>query len=313
MPAWSSLPPLGRLCHTELQLCLRSVVAGARHEAPGSRGGRRGPPCGCAHRSRGRALSRAPSVTDGGAREGARSNHAPVAPRSAPDVPSRESPLWSGRSAFDPCPCCCFPVGAPGRAGPVYKSQSPEAGGGGSSSSILMYDMAAASITCKQEGTYMTSDSCSSPVNANYEYYSPSSSPTNVAGDCYSYCASASSDCSVCDDGYYSSSLLAAGSSCTACPYGTTHGNTSSDHDEVDDCDCLATFWATKYYYFVTNFVPKPSPSSTSSWHMKTALNPKSIINQPILFLFQRLKFQHTCVLKNVHATCTIYLAESGS
>ena len=76
-----------------------------------------------AHRSRHRSHSRTPSVTDGGAREGARSNHAPVAPRSAPDVPADggESEMTSPTRRPKP-----DSTGAPAKAGQPRSLEAEE-------------------------------------------------------------------------------------------------------------------------------------------------------------------------------------------
>ena len=55
------------------------------------------------------------------------------------------------------------------------------------------------STPCSEAGYYMSSGSCSNPMNA---------SCTGCDDTCYSYCASTSSDCVVCPDGSYSDGEL---------------------------------------------------------------------------------------------------------
>ena len=80
---------------------------------------------------------------------------------------------------------------------------------------------------CATTGTYMNRSTCTTRVSA--DCYSCDST-------CYSFCASSSSDCSVCPDGTFTADFLESGQDCSACPSGGTTNGNASRHDEESDC-----------------------------------------------------------------------------
>jgi len=110
--------------------------------------------------------------------------------------------------------------------------------------------------TCSNQGMYMAAGSCSEPVAAPSE-----------AGDCYSYCASTSSDCSVCpSDTYYEG--YSTNTACDACSGSMViadDGTDASAHDEAGDCVGSPTPVPTPVPTYEPTAVPTYGPSPVPS------------------------------------------------
>ena len=107
---------------------------------------------------------------------------------------------------------------------------------------------------CNAAGMYMSKSSCSTLSGALQTH--------NCDGDncdsCVTYCATAATDCNVCEDDEYNEGFETSGESpyptptCTACPSGKmVESDSASDHDEVADC------------YPVPTQLPVPVPTPT--------------------------------------------------